>query len=245
MTTNLYFNTLGHSGEQELIENLVTESIKIYGLDFVYLPRELVKFDALYTEDYLSKFEDEYSIEMYINSVEGFEGDGDFLSRFNLEIRDSMTLSVSRRRFENEFIDNAAITRPKEGDLVFLPLNGKIFEIMFVEHEPVFYQMGELQFYNLSVELFEYSSERFSTGLGDIDTIEEDHSLDIFKDAQLLTTEDEPLHTTNGDRLLIANDIDVLLETEQTAVSENDFFQQQANNIIDFSENNPFSEGDW
>ena len=179
-TTNFYFNTLGHYGEQNLIEDLIVESIKIYGIDCYYLPRTIVSEDLLFGEDTLSKFDNAYQLEMYIKSVNGFEGDGTFLSKFGLEIRDEMVLSVSQRRFGEEIpYDDTTkeAGRPVEGDLIYFPLNKKIYEIKFVEHEVVFYQMGKLQTYDLTCELFEYSSERIDTGIQAIDAIEDKYSL--------------------------------------------------------------------
>ena len=184
-STNLYFNNFDFSQEQILLEDLIIESIKVYGIECYYLPRTLVKEDELFGEDALAKFEFAYPIEMYIKSVDGFQGDGDFLSKFGLEIRDSMILTVAKRRFEDEVHisdttpvnEEQGIGRPSEGDLVYFPLNGKIFEVKFVEHEAVFYQMGKLQTYDLSLELFEYSHESIDTGIDVIDEIEDKHSI--------------------------------------------------------------------
>jgi hypothetical protein len=181
-STNFYFNNYQNSLEQRLIEDLIIESIKIYGIECYYMPRDLVAKDELWGEDTLSKFDNAYQIEMYIKSVDGFEGDGDFLSKFGLEIRDEMTLTVSQRRFDEEIlIDQTTVdsNRPMEGDLIYFPLNGKIFEVKFVEHEAVFYQMGSLQTYDLRCELFEYSHEILDTGIRDIDIIEDKFSGDL------------------------------------------------------------------
>jgi len=155
--------------EQTLIEDLVIESIKIYGIDAWYIPRTLVAKDDILNEDDLSTFNDAYMAEMYIKSVDGFEGEGDFLSKFGLQIRDSVTLTIARRTYESEVGTLEANRRPLEGDLIYLPLNNKVFEIQHVEHESIFYQMGSLQTYDLRAELFEYSGERFSTGYDFID----------------------------------------------------------------------------
>lgn len=184
MPTNFYFNTLGHYGEQNLIEDLIIESIKIYGIECYYLPKTLVNIDNLFGEDTLSKYEHAYPIEMYVKSVNGFEGDGDFLSKFGLEVRDEMVLSIAQRRFGEEIPEQHTTgdtARPVEGDLIYFPLNGKLYEIKFVEHEVVFYQMGKLQTYDLTVELYEYSSERLDTGIAAIDDIEGEFSLDALQ----------------------------------------------------------------
>ena len=108
MATNLYFNNHAHQQQQWLIEDLVIESIKIYGIDCYYMPRTLVSEDTIWGEDSLSKFEDAYPLEMYVKNVDGFEGEGDFLSKFGLEIRDEMTLTIAQRRFQEE-VDNSVI----------------------------------------------------------------------------------------------------------------------------------------
>lgn len=182
-TTNLYFNNFNFSREQQLLEDLIIESIKIYGIEVYYMPRTLVSEDNLFGENAQATFSNAIPLEMYIKSVDGFQGEGDFLSKFGLEIRDEMVMSIARRRFEEEIpVDDSSPVnedgsgRPVEGDLIYFPLNGKIFEVKFVEHEAVFYQMGTLQTYDLTLELFEYSHEVIDTGFTQIDKIEEDLS---------------------------------------------------------------------
>ena len=170
--------------EQNLVEDLIIESIRIYGIECLYIPRTLVKEDLLFGEDVLSKFTTAYPIEMYVKSVDGFEGDGTFLSKFGLEIRDQMILTMARRRFVEEvYVDGTdtvgTTDRPNEGDLIYFPLNNKLFEIKFVEHEAIFYQMGSLQTYDITCELFEYSHERLDTGVAAIDNIETAQSGDM------------------------------------------------------------------
>jgi len=180
-TTNLYFSNYSFTGEQRLIEDLIIEAIKIYGVECYYLPRTLVNDDDVWGEDASSKFEVAYPLEMYIKNVEGFEGEGDFLSKFGLEIRDSVTLTISQRRFGEELHPDDTTSeagRPVEGDLIWFPLNGKIFEVKHVEHEAIFYQLGSLQTYDLRCELFEYSSEIIDTGVGVIDDIGAKYSID-------------------------------------------------------------------
>jgi len=173
---NYYFENYENSMEQSLIEDLVVEAIRIYGIDVWYLPRTLVAKDDLLNEDDLSRFEDAYMVEMYVKSVDGFEGEGDFLSKFGLQIRDSVTMTMAQRTYELEIGINTEITRPGEGDLIYLPLNGKFFEIQHVEHESIFYQIGSLQTYDLRAELFEYSGEVFATGNDFLDDIFNDIS---------------------------------------------------------------------
>lgn len=211
------------------------------------MPRTLVKEDELFGEDVLSKFEQAYQIEMYIKSVDGFQGDGDFLSKFGLEIRDEMVLTVARRRFGEEihYTDTSPVNeeegigRPAEGDLIYFPLNGKIFEVKFVEHEAIFYQMGSLQTYDLTLELFEYSHEEINTGITQIDEIEDTFS-GVKEDLQLLDEEGNVLVFESGDAMVQEE-----YRIENTdPQANNEFFGSQSNiSFIDFSEINPFSEG--
>jgi len=173
MATNVFFNNFENSMEQTLIEDLVIESIRIYGHDVWFIPRTLVATDDLLNEDDLSEFTSAYFVEMYIKNVDGFEGEGDFLSKFGLQIRDEMTLTLARRVFELDVTQYTADERPNEGDLIYFPLTNKMFEITHVEHETTlgFYQLGSLQAYDLRVELFEYSNETFATGVPEIDDL--------------------------------------------------------------------------
>jgi hypothetical protein len=244
MATNVFFNNFNNSGEQDLIEDLIIESISIYGIDAYYLPKTYYDYDNLYGESDLGLFKEFYTTTMYINSVEGFGGEGDFLSKFGVEQRDTMTMSVARRTFEDEVgrSDLANIPRPREGDLIWFPLNQKLYSLSFVEHEPVFYQMGQLQFYELRLEMFEYSGERFSTGIQEIDQLEQQRSMDIFMESQLMMeTGDLPIHDERGDRIILSGFTE--LDQDDITDSENSFIETQADNFIDFTDRDPFSEG--
>lgn len=274
---NFFFNNFNHAGEQRLIEDLVTESISIYGLGCGYMAKTFSSdgYDDLYTEDDLASFEQVTDTVMYIRSVDGFSGEGDFLSKFGLEIRDQMTICISRRHFSESVEQEQSISRPREGDLVFLPLNNRMYEVKFVEHEPVFYQMGALQFWEVRCELFEYSNQRFNTGVSEIDDMQTRYSLDIGQDTELATEDNTPLFTEDGYRLyteapnaggddetynimsenglysiLLEDGYQILTEDQQTQVdfdeetfAENVFLEQEADEIIDFSDMDPFSEG--
>ena len=217
MATSVYFNNFEASMEQYLIEDLVIESIKIHGHDIYYITRTVGAVDDVLNEDDLSEYKRADFIDMYIKNFDGFEGEGDFLSKFGLEIRDEMTLTIARRTFELDVGQYTGNDRPLEGDLIYFPLNKKMFEIKFVEHEPVFYQMGALQMYDLRCEMFEYSQESFSTGVAEIDT--------LF--ANFETTSNTSIE---------------YLET-QDSFADNSTFETAADGIIDFSEADPFSEG--
>lgn len=184
MTTNPYFRNFDCKGEQDLYEKLILELIQAYGMDVIYLPRTLVKEDLIFGEDVLSKFEDSFQIEVYLENVEGWEGQGDFMSKFGLEIRDSASLIMPITRFKEELIkkdlfDANTFSRPREGDLLWFPLTKHLLEIKFVEHEDVFYQNGKLKTYNIKVEKFEYSHEDLNTGIADVDIVEDEQSYTI------------------------------------------------------------------
>lgn len=174
MATNVFFSPRVKS-EQYLYEDIIIEALKLYGQDVYYIPRSVVNSDEILNEEF-SKYESSYVIEMYIANTEGFEGEGNLLSKFGLEIRDQATFVVSRRRFSQLVeIDSNELReeRPREGDLIYLPLSKSLFEIRFVEHENPFYQISNLPTYELQCELFEYSAEEFETGIRDIDRFEE------------------------------------------------------------------------
>jgi|TARA_Y100000310_G_scaffold343209_1_gene449809 hypothetical protein len=288
MAVSQYFNHgLENANEQTLIENLVEETIKIYGHDVYYLPRTLVKEDSLYGEDYLSDFSQAYVIEMYIKNADGFEGEGRFLGRFGLEIRDQLTFTVSQRKFSLfSGLNNLSYERPAEGDLVFFPLSKQIFEIRYVDAFSVFYQIGNLPVYDLTCELFEYSDETLDTGISDIDTIEDtlSYALELTlgsgsgnytvgetvyqgNTAATASTTALVLTWNSTDNVLKISDIKGTFSTSanvvggsstttrslssapdtQTFVNDasanNVGIESAADSVIDFSESNPFSEG--
>lgn len=237
MATSVYFNNFNASQEQLLIENLVIEAIKIYGHDVWYLPKTLENKDNIYGESSIQRFDSAYFLEMYIRNVEGFGGDGDFLSKFNLEIRDNMTLTVARRTFETEVGSRSSLVRPNEGDLIYFPLNRKVFQIRFVEHEPVFYQMGALQMYDLKVELFEYSNEIFNTGIKEVDQIYEKYAYSFDIAGILLETGNVQITDEEGYPLM-----QEFYNINNQTITDNDKLQTEADLILDFSERDPFSE---
>jgi len=171
MPRNVYFSQAVKS-EQNLYEDLIIESLRIYGQDVYYIPRTLVNRDDILNEDPASKFDDAYLLEMYIENTEGFEGSGDLYSKFGLEIRDECTFIVSRRRWETRvgiFSDNVVDPRPQEGDLIFLPMTNSFFEISYVEDDSPFYQLSNLPVYRMQCNLFEYNDEDFDTGIVEVD----------------------------------------------------------------------------
>jgi hypothetical protein len=173
MPTNVFFSPKVRT-EQNLYEDLVIESLKMYGQDVYYIPRSAISKDEILNEEY-SRFEEAYTIELYIPNVEGFGGEGNLLSKFGLQIRDQATFIISKKRFSQLVsLDSNVIAseRPREGDLIYLPLSKSLFEIKFVEHEKPFYQLSHFVIYELECELFEYSAEQFETGIDDVDIFE-------------------------------------------------------------------------
>ena len=177
MPTNFYFNPFPLNqitSEQLLVEDLVIEAMQIYGMDIFYMPRSSRdSVDLLYGEDTLKTYTSAYALEMYLEDVTGMEGEGDFMSKFGLEIRDELTLLVSRRRFA--FTVNQ--TRPNEGDLIYIPMLQNFFEITFVEHEngqAMYYTLGRgrggnVYVYALKLKQFVFSNEVVETGNAEID----------------------------------------------------------------------------
>ena len=222
MATSTFFNQTKHFNEQQLIDDLVIESIKIYGVDIEYLPRTAGSVDNILNEDDTPLYNSVYRMEMYVKSVDGFEGEGDFLSKFGLQIRDQVTFTVAIRTFERYVTkEDATKERPLEGDIIYFPINGKLFKVMYVEHESVFYQSGALQVYDLRCELLEYSNERIETGFSHIDNILKDYTTTVGG-------------TSN------TNTLEALANADP--IADNFFFEKTADDIIDFSELDPFSE---
>lgn len=180
MATNQFFRSSYFSTDKDqvLINNLNREAIQVQGIDVKYIRREFVNYDKLFGEDQSSKFERSYDIEMYVKSVDSFGGDGKFLSKFGLEIRDEITFSVNRDRFTTEVVNNEPdIVRPMEGDLIWvmsaIDKRARVFEITYVNSEEVYYQLGKLYTWEIQTKVFEYGGESFDTGVVEIDVLDE------------------------------------------------------------------------
>ena len=181
MARNIYFSDKVRS-EQNLYENIIIESLKMFGQDVYYLPRTIVNENRVFGEDVPSKFSNSYKIEMYIENTEGFEGEGDLFSKFGVEIRDEATFIVARKRWNTTVgrVDNQIEgARPREGDLIFLPLSNSLFEVMHVEHEQPFYQLSNLPTFKMRCQLFEYSGEDLDTDVASIDGIEQNNAYEF------------------------------------------------------------------
>ena len=180
MALNPFF-LQGSQSEQRLVQNLINEQLKIYGVEVTYIPRKFVRKQTIIKEVQSSAFDDNFLLEAYLNTYEGYSGQGDIMTKFGVSLRDEVTLTISRERFE-DFIspflesddDYELASRPREGDIIFFPLGARLFEVKFVEHEEPFYQLGKNYVYQLKCELFEYEDEVLDTGIDVIDSQLED-----------------------------------------------------------------------
>jgi len=204
MARNAFFNQYSAvAQEQNLVEDLIIEAIRIYGIDTYYLPRTHINLDYLYTEDTLTKFDDALEMEMYIKTYDGFVGQQEFLSKFGLQVDESITFTLAQKRFtqsltesilteynhniilengddliKEQTYDYSEITRPREGDLIYLPVAGFMYEIKYVDKVESFFQLGKLYTYEIKADRYEYSSEVIDTDVAEIDDIETDLSAD-------------------------------------------------------------------
>jgi len=287
MGTNGYFNHFNsqENSEQRLYEDLLVESIKVNGHNVYYMPREMWdETDRLFGENVQSYFKKAYKIEMYILNVEGWGGDQDFFSKFQLELRDDSNFMVSKRSFF-KYIPSTVTERPREGDLIYVPVMNKIFEIKFVETDTMFFTKGHRNpfVFELKCELFRYSNEVIESGVDRIDKIQKDATYTIevsvapgaenyhvgetvyqgntiaFSTATAKIARWEPtqnklyLYQTTG---LFAPDLLVRGATSNTQrmmvqsdtmgdfvfydMSDNKQIQNEADDILDLSEKNPF-----
>ena len=180
MALNPFF-LQGSQSEQRLVQNLINEQLKIYGVEVTYIPRKFVRKQTIIKEVQSSAFDDNFLLEAYLNTYEGYSGQGDIMTKFGVSLRDEVTLTISKERFE-DFIspfleadeDYELASRPREGDIIFFPLGARLFEVKFVEHEEPFYQLGKNYVYQLKCELFEYEDEVIDTGIDVIDSQLED-----------------------------------------------------------------------
>ena len=228
MATNPFFNNTSYKPTQDLLEELSIEAIKVNGIDAYYLPRKLRKSDTIFGEDPLSYFLDYFRIEVYVDNNTGFAGDGQIIQKFGVELKQEIILTISRKRFAEEAAKlDAATDRPAEiyapfmGDLIYFPLSKSLFEIKFVEPFNIFFQQGKLYTYQITCELFKYSMENINTGNTEIDRIEDDAV---------------GQYTTSADGTFIM---------DKKSVNENTTIENLSDNIIDFSDKDPFSQGNY
>ncbi len=261
MAINHHFqggNGIGNTNEKKLYEDLIIEGLKIYGHDVYYLPRTLVNQDLILGEDSLSKFDDSYLIEMYVETTKGLAGEQELINKFGLEIREETTFMLSKRRW-NDAVDSYHTMikegRPNEGDIIYYPLLTKFFEISFVDDQEPFFQLGNLPVYKLRARTWEYSSERLDTGVTDIDSAEDQYSIDMLSHQFSLEDGTGALQLENdsvsGDANYFINE-EYNLQTQSTYAQNLDLDAQAGFNtedtsddILDFTERNPFGEVDF
>ncbi len=288
MPTNPHFDHETLKSEQLLIEDLTVESIQIHGSDMLYLPRDILNEDFLYGEDQQSEFNKGHWLEMYVDGVDEFGGEGDFFAKFGLEVRDEAFFVAAKRRFQEQV---SHLEHPREGDLIYWPITKKLFEIKHVDHENPFYNLGKLHTYRMTVQLFRYAQEEFDTGIPEIDDVDPDRGYGAqmvfavggtgeFDEGEVVFTSptagDLPNATARAivvawdpdERLLVVNKVvgtfvDAnVVENEALTVShtietdgappvanvpadeaaDNFDIQQAADDIINFSEDNPFGD---
>lgn len=177
MVSNKYFNLYHQKQEQSLMNDLVEEAVRIHAIDAIYIPRqESGKLDPLFREDVLTHFDDYHHVELYIKNVDAFEGDGDIFRKFGLEVKNQITFSMSRKSFAKVF--GKEQSRPKEGDLIYIPLSiaDALYEIRFVKEDAVFYNLGEFYLYDMQCEQAAFQDENIKTGIDTIDEIGDEAS---------------------------------------------------------------------
>lgn len=237
--SNFFFNNYMSSQEQQLLDNLTVEATNIHGLDCYYVPRNINNKDKIYYTDDQSSYTDPYMVALYIENVDGFQGDGNFMSKFGLEIRDQIILSIPITSFNSEISAYTAQQRPNEGDIIYFPFNKKVFQIKYVDKFEMFFMLGKVYSYRLTCELFEYSNETFNTGIPDLDAIQTKYSTNII-DWAITDETGAPIKTETSDYLVSEKyDREAIDPT-----TENEEFQNESNDWIDFSESDPFAEGE-
>lgn len=233
MPVNPYFNNFNYGPEQNLLEDMVVESIEIAGMPVYYLPRNIKTRDAVLREGDIVQYDAAIPITVLFKSTDGWGADTNFLSKWGAEIRPSVTFEAAMRSFRTETTQ----FRPMEGDLIYLPMNGKLFTIQYVNHESTFYDLGKLYSWDIPCTLFEYSSEQFNTGISDIDDKYNKYSGDM------TTT-----HIQDTDGNDIATELGDFFQDESYSIpdgsSQNDTFKDQVKRTINRSEIDPFGVDD-
>lgn len=237
--TNKYFDNYYNDSEQNLIEDLINESIGIYGMEVYYLPRRSDNRDQLYETDEEQYFDTAYMVDVYLESIEGFGGDRNFMSKFGLQINDQVIFTMAKRVFEEDInrYEKYKFPRPREADLIYFPLNNKCFKILFVNDKKSFYQLGRIVMYEITCELFEYSVEVFDTGIPEIDRIQKEKSIDTLD--WVIQTEDGYDIVDENDDYLVTEDYDM---SEIDVFDDTEELQEEVSEFIDFTERDPFSE---
>ena len=238
MPVSHFYDTYNNSPEQNLLEDLVNESVSKTGIDFYYIARDLNNFDKVLGEDDQSSYSNSWLIMGHLKDIFGYAGAGNLMSKFGgLEIKDQIIVSIPTREFQNEVGIDTGYTRPREGDLLFFPLHKKIFQISFVNQLEFFYPLGKLTTHEVTADLFTYSGEVFNTGIDDIDKLQTQFTQNLF-DWALKDENGVPLMDENGDYYVVDN----YNRTTIDPMDDSTQLNTEASDILDFSEEDPFAD---
>ncbi len=243
MTTNPFMDNYEVTSEQDLLNDLIVESIQNHGQDMKYIPRQLVNYDQLFGTDDSSRFDATYTVEMLIKSTMGFGGDKEFYSQFGHQIRDEVVFSVAKDRWIAEIGIYEEQPTPNEGDLIYFPMNKKCFVIKYVDPREMFYQLGKIYTWELTCEVFEYSGEEIDTSFEEVDQITEistniivwafmteDGFVLTDEDGNILTVDEFNLEDVNPDSVndYIPPELEDTTELDITEEDPFDFIKGQA-----------------
>ncbi len=244
-TTNPHFDNYQYDEWQNVHSELVAESIEQSGVDMYYMPRRRSdSFDEIYYEDTQSVFDTAYQIPIYIKSSENFLGGDAMMSQFGIEVRLQLILTIARIHFDNNVSDNEPdVYRPREGDLIHIPpFDHRTYEIKYVDVHPNFYQHGHKPMYDLTVEVWEYGNEELSTGIPEVDCLQKKTSINAY-DWSILSEDGLSLAAENGD--IITREEFQEGQEDLGIIDSNDEIELEGNNVIDWTEDNPFGEDIW
>jgi hypothetical protein len=240
--TSQYFQNYTNNSEQELLDDLIVESVSIYGIDVEYIARDVNNYDKIYGEDDSSSYTKHWQVAVYLKDVFGYSGDREFMSKIaGMEIRDQITLSLPVRTFRQEIAERAGYDRPHEGDIIYFNAVAghakKFFQVKYVQQFEMFYQLGSLHTWELTCELFEYSSEQFNTGIPELDILQTKFSNNLM-DYAIIGENGQPLLDEKGNMLLTdAYNMEKIDFQDDTAE-----FDKQDDNLLDWSEDDPFAD---
>jgi hypothetical protein len=235
---SVHFNFFDERSEQDLLAEMVAESISIYGHSCFYLPRIVVNRDELLTEPEFVTFDAAYPIDVYVKTTQQMGGEGALLAKFGVELRDELVVTIAMMTFKDEITANyPELVRPREGDLLFVPMIGSLFTIKYVDKKAFFYQLGSLQAWDLSLELYEDSSARFQTGVAEVDSMYEPFTQDVYE-AALAAETGHLLQEPGDDWVLEWEDMDT-----RDDQSQNVEIEEAADELISWDDRDPFSTG--
>lgn len=241
MPTNKYFNQYAFYGEQTLLDDLVVESIKIYGIDCTYILRSEKDYQKIYATSDVDVYSQNYLIECYLEDVMSYQGDGESFNKFvgGPVINDQIVLAIAKRSFDIEIGTQTTRIRPLEGDIIYFPFNQRIFQIKYVDKFENFFQFGVTNYWwKCTLELFEYSNEIFNTGIPEIDSLQVTASTNMY-DFAIKDIDGVPLVHENGDVWVIDN----YALTNQTPLADNDEVQEEAETTVQYTnETDPFED---